>query len=78
MKSSKTSRSAAGGVFITPTFETAAEMAAAGADIIVLAVPSQTLRDNLAAAALTLTSDDLELINRIFPAPTQRTPLTML
>lgn len=32
----KTSRSAAGGVFITPTFETAAEMAAAGADIIAL------------------------------------------
>jgi len=32
----KTSRSAAGGVFITPTFETAAEMADAGADIIAL------------------------------------------
>ena len=32
----KTSRSAAGGVFITPTYETAAEMAAAGADIIAL------------------------------------------
>jgi len=36
------------------------------------------LRDNLAAAALTLTSDDLELINRLYPAPTQRTPLAML
>lgn len=32
----KTSRSAGGGVFITPTFETAAAMAAAGADIIAL------------------------------------------
>ncbi|TFD62274.1 N-acetylmannosamine-6-phosphate 2-epimerase [Cryobacterium sp. Hh7] len=32
----KTGRSAAGGVFITPTFENAAEMAAAGADIIAL------------------------------------------
>lgn len=32
----KTSRSAGGGVFITPTFETAAEVAAAGADIIAL------------------------------------------
>jgi diketogulonate reductase-like aldo/keto reductase len=47
----------------------------------VMAIPkagrAAHLRDNLAAASLVLTAEDLDQINRRFPAPKRRTPLAM-
>ncbi|TFD07870.1 MULTISPECIES: N-acetylmannosamine-6-phosphate 2-epimerase [unclassified Cryobacterium] len=58
----KTSRSAAGGVFITPTFETATEMAAAGADVIALdGTPRPRPGGQTLAEIITRIHDDLGL-----------------
>ena len=49
----------------------------AGVVAIPKAVQAQHLRDNWAAASVTLSADDLRQIEQAFPAPRRKTPLAM-
>ena len=49
----------------------------AGVVAIPKAVKAQHLRDNWAAASVTLSADDLRQIEQAFPAPRRKTPLAM-
>ena len=52
-------------------------LAQPGVVAIPKAVKAQHLRDNLAAASIALSAEDLRQIDRLFPPPTRKTALAM-